>query len=74
MGLGDAKLLGAAGAFVAWPALPSVILIGSLAALTSALFRMLRGGDISLTDRMPFGTFLCLATWIVWLYGPLTFG
>lgn len=72
MGLGDAKLLAAAGAFVAWEGLPSVILISSLAALVAALFRGLRSGGLSLTDRMPFGTFLCFGTWLVWLYGPLT--
>jgi leader peptidase (prepilin peptidase)/N-methyltransferase len=74
MGLGDAKLLAASGAFVAWQALPSVILIASFTALGLALLRNLQGADMSLTDRMPFGTFLCLATWIVWLYGPLTAG
>lgn len=74
MGLGDAKLLAASGAFVAWQALPSVILIASLAALTVTLFRILHGANISLAERMPFGAFLCLATWIVWLYGPLTVG
>ena len=25
------------------------------------------GANISLADRMPFGTFLCLAIWIAWL-------
>lgn len=74
MGLGDAKLLAASGAFVSWLALPSVILIASLTALAVALFRTLRGANISLADRMPFGTFLCFATWIVWLYGPLMLG
>jgi len=74
MGLGDAKLLAAAGAFVSWQALPSVILIASLTALAPALLRTLQGASISLADRMPFGTFLCLATWIVWLYGPLMVG
>jgi leader peptidase (prepilin peptidase)/N-methyltransferase len=74
MGMGDAKLLAAAGAFVAWEGLPSVILISSLTALLAALFQGLREGGLSLTDRMPFGTFLCFGTWLVWLYGPLTFG
>jgi leader peptidase (prepilin peptidase)/N-methyltransferase len=74
MGMGDAKLLAAAGAFVAWEGLPSVILISSLTALAAALFQGLREGELSLTDRMPFGTFLCFGTWVVWLYGPLTFG
>jgi leader peptidase (prepilin peptidase)/N-methyltransferase len=74
MGFGDAKLLAAAGAFVAWQGLPSVILIASLAALGVAALRALHGTSMSLTDRVPFGTFLCLSTWIVWLYGPLTIG
>jgi leader peptidase (prepilin peptidase)/N-methyltransferase len=74
IGVGDAKLLAASGAFVAWQALPSVILIASLAALGVVVLRTLQGTSMSLTDRMPFGTFLCLATWIVWLYGPLTIG
>ena len=74
MGLGDAKLLAASGAFVSWQALPSVILIASLTALALAFARAALGASISLTDRMAFGTFLCLGTWIVWLYGPLTAG
>jgi leader peptidase (prepilin peptidase) / N-methyltransferase len=71
MGLGDAKLLAASGAFVSWQGLPSVILIGSLTALVVALSRTFRGPNLTLVDRMPFGTFLCLGTWIVWLHGPL---
>lgn len=74
MGLGDGKLLAASGAFVSWQGLPSVILIASFAALAIALLKFLRGSNIALGDRMPFGTFLCLATWIVWLYGPLMVG
>jgi len=74
MGLGDGKLLAASGAFVSWQGLPSVILIASFAALAIALLKFLRGSSIALGDRMPFGTFLCLATWIVWLYGPLMVG
>ena len=74
MGLGDAKLLAAAGAFVAWEGLPSVILISSFAALVTALVQSMGKGGSSLTARMPFGTFLCFGTWLVWLYGPLTLG
>ena len=71
IGVGDAKLLGAAGAFVSWEGLPSVVLIAAVAALAGALLRPRRGGSISLTDRVPFGAALCLGTWIVWLYGPV---
>jgi leader peptidase (prepilin peptidase)/N-methyltransferase len=75
MGLGDGKLLAASGAFVAWQGLPSVMLIASITALAIALSKTIMGGGrVSLADRMPFGTFLCFATWIVWVYGPLTLG
>jgi len=74
IGLGDAKLLAAAGAWVAWQGLPSVVLIAAVAALAGALLRPHRGGSISLTDRVPFGAALCLGTWIVWLYGPVGIG
>jgi leader peptidase (prepilin peptidase)/N-methyltransferase len=71
MGLGDAKLLAASGAWVSWQGLPSVILLGAVTGLAYALLRFGRDGSLALTNRVPFGTFLCLGTWIVWLYGPL---
>ena len=71
IGLGDAKLLAAAGAWVGWPGLPSVVLIAALAALAATLIRHLPRGSISLTERVPFGSSLCIGIWIVWLYGPL---
>jgi leader peptidase (prepilin peptidase)/N-methyltransferase len=74
IGLGDAKLLAASGAFVSWQALPSVVLIASLTALGIVLARTFRGTNLTLADRVPFGAFLCLATWIVWLNGPLMIG
>ena len=74
MGLGDAKLLAACGAWVSWQGLPSVILLGALAGLIFVLVSGLRGVTVTLTNRVPFGTFLCLGTWLVWLYGPLTTG
>lgn len=71
IGLGDAKLLAAAGAWVSLSGLPTVILLGALTGLAYALLRKGRTGALSPTQRVPFGTFLCLGTWIVWLYGPL---
>lgn len=72
MGLGDAKLLAASGAWVGWSGLPSVVLMGALAGLAYAVLRQRGRGGLSATDRVPFGAFLCLGTWIVWLHGPLT--
>lgn len=71
MGLGDAKLLAASGAWVSWSGLPSVVLLAALSALVFALLKAARGSSLTLSDRLPFGAFLCFGTWIVWLYGPL---
>ena len=72
LGLGDAKLLAAAGAWVSWTGLPSVILIAALASLALVLLMAFRGYRIAGGQRIAFGPALCLGTWIVWLYGPLS--
>ena len=71
IGLGDAKLMAAAGAWVSWEGLPSVLLVATLGGLTSALLQRFRKGWIRATDRVAFGAFLCVGIWLVWLYGPL---
>lgn len=71
LGLGDAKLLAVAGAWVSWQGLPSVVLLGACASLALLLFERLRGGVIRLDQRVAFGPGLCLGLWLVWLYGPL---
>ena len=73
LGLGDAKLLAAAGAWVGWVGLPSVVLIAAMAALAVALAQGLAGRRVGADQTVPFGSYLALATWIVWLYGPLVF-
>jgi len=72
LGLGDAKLLAAAGAWVSWNGLPSVVLIGAAAGLAVALIIAWRGEQLTLHQRIAFGPALCLGTWLVWLYGPIT--
>jgi leader peptidase (prepilin peptidase)/N-methyltransferase len=74
LGLGDAKFLAAAGAWVSWQGLPSVILIGAASALAFAVTRIIAGATSAEAQKVPFGTFLCLSTWIVWLYGPMIVG
>lgn len=70
LGLGDAKLLAAAGAWVAWPGLASVVLVASLAALASGTVRgfLHRGATPA---PIAFGPYLGIATWLIVLYGPL---
>lgn len=68
LGLGDAKLFGAIGAWMGWQALPFVLLIASAAALLWALVLRGAGKRVDSGTRIPLGTFLCLAvvpTWIV---------
>ncbi len=75
IGMGDAKLAAAAGAWVAWTGLPGVILIAALSGIAVTLLAALVagrvGGDRALTAKLPFGPHIALGTWIVWLHGPL---
>ena len=71
LGLGDAKLLAALGAWVSWQGLPTVLLWGSVLGLVFALIRAAAGKGLTLSDRLPFGVFLAAGGWLVWLYGPL---
>lgn len=74
IGLGDAKLLAAAGAWLGLLALPAVLSLATAAALATVAVAAIRHGRVALTDRLPFGPFLALAIWLVWLYGPLVVG
>lgn len=68
VGLGDAKLLAAAGAWLGWPALPVVLLIASGAGLVAVAVAGLRGHRISASARLPFGPFLAIGFAAVWIY------
>jgi leader peptidase (prepilin peptidase) / N-methyltransferase len=71
LGLGDAKLLAAAGAWVGLGALPQVVLLAALVALAAALVMALAGARLQASTALPFGPFLALAAWAIWLFGPL---
>lgn len=71
VGLGDAKFLAAAGAWVGWQALGSVLLLGSAAALVAVLAAWTLGQRIRADFKIPFGPFLAFGLWLTWLYGPM---
>lgn len=73
LGLGDAKLAAAIGAWVGWQSLPTMLLWGSMLGLLFAVALSLAGRRLQLSDRLPFGVFLAAGGWLVWLYGPLGF-
>jgi leader peptidase (prepilin peptidase)/N-methyltransferase len=74
IGLGDGKLFAAAGAWVGWQGLPSVLLLAAFAGLAGALVQARLAGGLDPERELPFGLYLAGALWLVWLYGPLGLG
>jgi len=66
MGLGDAKLLAAAGTWMGPFALAPLILIGSSTAL---ILVIISGGGLKIDreKRVPFGPFIALGFWACWV-------
>lgn len=64
LGLGDAKLLGALGAWMGWQALPFILLIASA---TGLLVMLMTGRAKEAGARVPLGTFLALAAVPAWI-------
>jgi leader peptidase (prepilin peptidase)/N-methyltransferase len=72
LGLGDAKLLAAGGAWLSWQALPGIVLVAAVLALAAALtMHLARRMPLSAATTVPFGPYLAAAIWLAWLYGPL---
>jgi leader peptidase (prepilin peptidase)/N-methyltransferase len=71
LGLGDAKLLAAAGAWLGFDGLPSVMVWATGAALLGVLAAIVLRQPVEATTRIPFGPFLAFGFWMVWLYGPI---
>lgn len=66
LGMGDAKLLAAAGAWCGAFALPIVVLVGSFSALFYILILWALGRKIDGQFKLPFGPFLSLGFFVVW--------
>lgn len=64
LGLGDAKLFGAAGAWLGWSALPMVLLLASLSGLLFALLT----GVVRRDQKLAFGPPLALGFWLTWIF------
>jgi leader peptidase (prepilin peptidase)/N-methyltransferase len=67
IGLGDAKFLAGAGAWLGWMGLPFVVLIASALGLAWVGLQRLRGQDIKSDHAIAFGPLLAAATFLVWL-------
>jgi len=71
IGVGDAKLFAASGAWLGAEALPTVLLWACVAALGVLLVAHMLGRRVAATTAIPFGSFLAFGTWLVWCLGPL---
>jgi leader peptidase (prepilin peptidase) / N-methyltransferase len=64
LGMGDAKLLAVAGAWLGWMALPIVVVFASAGGLAWVAIRLLRHGRAGLAEPIAFGAPLCAAIWV----------
>ena len=70
IGLGDAKLLAAAGAWLGWENLPVTVLVASVSALVLVGCQMLAGRSVDRHTAIAFGPFLAVGIWLVRLFDP----
>lgn len=75
IGLGDAKLLAAFGAWFGWAALPQMLALSSVAALLSfgviavyqrILVNRVPGSERDSSPKIAFGPYLCATFWFAW--------
>lgn len=71
IGLGDAKLLAALGAWLGAAALPIVLLVASGSGILIVVFMRLAGKSTATQERIAFGPFIAISGWMVWWLGPL---
>lgn len=71
LGMGDAKLMAAAGAWVGLEGLGSVMLYGVALTLIVVLVKRAQGAAVGAETAMPLGAGLAAGLWLVWLHGPL---
>jgi len=67
LGLGDVKLVSAAGLWIGWQGVPLLLSIASLGALAAIAARAVLQGEFDRTALMPFGPFLAVGTLVTWL-------
>ncbi len=68
LGLGDAKLLSACGAWFGWQMLPLIVVLSSFTGTVAGLIYILKKRG-SLREAIPFGPFIALAAFITMVWG-----
>lgn len=67
IGWGDVKLISAFGAWLGWQLLPLFILFSSVSGILFILLRFIAVRRSSIREQIPFGPFLCISGWVIWL-------
>ena len=67
IGWGDVKLISAFGAWIGWQLLPLFILFSSVSGILFILLRFIAIRRSNIREQIPFGPFLCMSGWIIWL-------
>lgn len=72
LGFGDVKLAAAVGAWLPLACIPFCFALATCTALVTVMLGRLRGESFDATAKLPFGTFLCPALWLVFYACELT--
>jgi len=67
LGLGDVKFIAAAGMWTGWQGIPAMLFVASISALAFFAVRAARQGAFDRSAPLPFGPFLGLGAFCVWL-------
>jgi leader peptidase (prepilin peptidase)/N-methyltransferase len=69
LGMGDAKLLASIGAWLGLSDIPIALLLAACAGLVGVGGAVLLGKRVTASTSIPFGPYLALSAWLLWLYG-----
>jgi leader peptidase (prepilin peptidase)/N-methyltransferase len=72
LGMGDAKLMAAAGAWLGLGGLGPVLLIGVCVNAVLLAGQRLSGRQVDGSTPVPLGTGIAAGMWLTWLYGPIS--
>lgn len=68
MGMGDVKLMGVLGLLFGWPDAIVIMLLSFIIGAIASVF-LIASGRKKMTDKVPFGPFIVIATTIVFFFG-----
>jgi leader peptidase (prepilin peptidase) / N-methyltransferase len=68
LGWGDVKLIAGFGAWLGWESLPLLILLSSVSGILFIFLKIIKTGKHKYNDKIPFGPFLCLIGWGLWIF------